>query len=61
MNLFKTFSLKWWQAGVFKLSLLSLGLMIGSAWPGLFVAWRVALALLFVASTAYITRLWWKQ
>lgn len=61
MNPFKTFTLRWWQASVFKLSLLSFGLLIGSAWPGIFAAWRMELLVLFVITTAYITWAWWKQ
>jgi hypothetical protein len=29
MNLFKTFTLKWWQAGMFKVGLLAVGVMNG--------------------------------
>ena len=61
MNILKNFTFKWWQAAVFKLSLLSLGVLIGSAWPGIFEAWRAELLLAFVASTIYVTWVWWKQ
>jgi hypothetical protein len=39
MNIFKDFTLKWWQAGIFKIALLSLGIAIGSIWPELFKGW----------------------
>jgi len=61
MNIFKTFTLKWWQGGLFKWSLLSLGIVVGAAWPAVFNPWRTELLLLFVITTAYITRIWWKQ
>lgn len=61
MNIFKTFTLKWWQAAVFKLSLLSLGLMVGAAWADALNPWRMALLPLFIVSAACITWIWWKQ
>jgi len=61
MNLFKTFTLRWWQAGVFKISLLSLGIIIGATWPEIFNAWRMVLVVLFVFSTAYVLWLWLRQ
>ena len=39
MNIFKDFTLKWWQAGIFKIALLSFGIIIGSAWPELLRGW----------------------
>ena len=61
MNPFKTFTLKWWQAALFKVSLLSPGLMIGAAWADVFNAWRPALLVLFALSTSYMVWIWWKQ
>jgi len=34
VNLFKTFALKWWQAGIFKAGMLALGIMAGLEWLG---------------------------
>lgn len=61
MNLFKTFKLRWWEAGLFKISLISLGIIIGSLRPDLFIAWRPVLLVLFVIPISYITWIWWKQ
>lgn len=36
MNIFKTFTLKWWQAGVFKVGMLALGISIGAYWHDVF-------------------------
>jgi len=47
MNIFKTFRLRWWQAGL---------LTLNSD-----VAWRMLLLVLFVLSTASILYIWWKQ
>ena len=61
MNIFKSFTLKWWQGMLFKWSLLSLGIVVGASWPDIFNPWRVGLLLLFIFPTVYITWVWWKQ
>jgi hypothetical protein len=61
MNLFKSFTLKWWQGSLFKLSMIAFGLAVGATWPELFVRWITVLWLFFIASGLYITWLWWKQ
>ena len=61
MNIFKDFTLKWWQAGIFKFALLSLGIIIGSTWPELFKGWTLVLFLLFLISGGYVTCVWLKQ
>jgi hypothetical protein len=61
MNIFKDFTLKWWQAGILKIALLSLGITIGSTWPELFKEWIHLLFLLFLISVSYVTYVWWKQ
>jgi len=61
MNLFKSFTLTWWQAGLLKWSLIALGILIGSHWPNLFIPWSPALLILFVLPSIYLTWIWWKQ
>ena len=61
MNIFKDFTFEWWQAGIFKVALLSLGIIIGSMWPELFKGLTPFLFLLFLASVGYVTFVWWKQ
>jgi hypothetical protein len=61
MNIFKDFTLKWWQAGIFKLVQLSLGIIIGSTWPELFKGWTPLLFLIFLISGGYVGYVWWKQ
>jgi hypothetical protein len=61
MNIFKDFTLKWWQVGIFKAALLSLGIIIGSTWPELFQGWTTLLLLVFLVSVAYVTSIWWRQ
>jgi hypothetical protein len=44
MNPFKTFSLTWWQAGIFKVGVLALGIVLGVYWQenfgGYYVWWK---------------------
>jgi len=35
--LFQPITFTWWQVGLLKLSLVALGVVVGSTWPGLFV------------------------
>jgi hypothetical protein len=60
-TLFKSFAFAWWQLGLLKLSLLSLGVVVGSTWPGVFVGWRETLLVLFVAPAFFVSYLWLKQ
>jgi hypothetical protein len=61
MKFFKTFTLKWWQTGLFKLGMLTLGIAIGAYWHALFGSYLVILAILAAVSLAYISYLWSKQ
>jgi len=61
MKFFKTFTLKWWQTGLFKLGMLTLGIAIGAYWHALFGGYLVILAILAAVSLAYISYLWSKQ
>jgi hypothetical protein len=61
MNLFKTFSLTWWQAGFFKLGLLALGIAVGACWPSVFAGLLPVLLAIAAVSLLYILYVWWKQ
>jgi hypothetical protein len=61
MNPFKSFELTWWQGGLLKLSMLCLGLAVGSTWPGVFAGWREVLLILFVVPAFYLSYVALKQ
>jgi hypothetical protein len=61
MNLFKNFTMKWWQASLFKIGLLALGIAVGAYWHGLFACVLPALIVIAVICLAYVTVVWWKQ
>ena len=37
MKIFKSYTYKWWQMGIFKLSLLCFGVAIGAYWQDVFL------------------------
>ncbi len=61
MNLFKPVTLKWWQVGSFKISMIAVGIAIGATWPSVFANWLTALWLLFAVLIVYVSYVWWKQ
>ena len=61
VKFFKSFTFAWWQLSLFKLSMVVLGLIVGSTWPEVFAGWRGVLLVLFVVPAFYVTYLWFKQ
>ncbi|MGA7711507.1 MAG: hypothetical protein WCA81_06365 [Rhizomicrobium sp.] len=61
MNLFKTFTLTWWQTGIFKVGMLALGLVIGAYWHAIFAAYLPLLIIMAAVSLALVTYVWWRQ
>lgn len=61
MNLFKTYYFKWWQVGIFKLALLSIGIIIGTYWYDFFSTNIVFILIIAIITTAYISYISFKQ
>jgi hypothetical protein len=61
MNLFKTFTLKWWQGGLFKWGVLAAGIAIGTYWHGVFADYLLLLIIFAFVSLAYVTYVWATQ
>ncbi len=61
MNLFKTFTLQWWQTGLFKWGLLAAGIAIGAYWHAFFAGYLQLLIMFAAVSLAYVSYVWWKQ
>ncbi len=61
MNLFKSFTLKWWQAGFWKVGMGALGIAIGAYWHAAFAGYIGPILGLAAACLAYVTYAWWKQ
>ncbi len=61
MHLFKTFTLKWWQGGLFKWGLLALGIAVGAYWHDFFGGYLTLLLVAAAVCLAYVTAVWWRQ
>jgi zinc transporter ZupT len=60
-SIFKTLTFKWWQVGLFKWGMLTLGVAVGTYWYGFFAPYLAALLGFAAICLLYITYLWWKQ
>ena len=61
MNLFKSFTLTWWQGALFKWGVFLLGIVIGAYWSAVFSAYIPVLIIIAVVFLIYVTYVWWKQ
>jgi glucose-6-phosphate-specific signal transduction histidine kinase len=61
MNLFKTFSLKWWQSGIFKVGMLCVGIAVGAYLHDVFANFLLVIVAVAVVCLAFITYVWGKQ
>ena len=61
MNLLKSFTLKWWQGSLLKISMLAAGIAIGAYWYNIFMPYLTWLIVIAVVLGAYVSYVWWKQ
>lgn len=61
MNLFKPFTLTWWQTGMFKIGMLALGVAIGSYCATFFGSYLVPLLIIAAICLSYVTLVWARQ
>ena len=61
MNIFKSFTLTWWQGVLFKWGALMLGIALGAYWPHVFGAYIPALVVMAAIFLSYVSYVWWKQ
>ena len=61
MNLFKTFTLKWWQGVLFKWGVFLVGIAVGAHWPVFFGAYLPILLAIAAVFLIYVGYVWWEQ
>ncbi len=61
MNLFKSYTFTWWQIGILKLALLSLGAVIGAYWHDFFGANLTAFIIIAIIASIIIMFIALKQ
>lgn len=60
-NIFKTLRLNWFEMFVLKISLLTVGILIGANWPGIVQDWATPLLIVALVSSIYAILVWWKE
>ena len=61
MSLFRDYTFSWWQAALFKLYLLSIGLLLGAHFPEIVMQYKTLLLVIFVALLVYFLYAWLGQ
>lgn len=61
MNIFKSFTLTWWQGALFKWGIFLLGIAAGAYWSAVFSAYIPVLLVIAVVFLIYVTYVWWRQ
>ncbi len=61
MNLFKSYTFTWWQIGILKLALLSLGAVIGAYWHDFFGDHLVTFIIITIITSVIIMIISLKQ
>jgi hypothetical protein len=54
MKLFGSYTYTWWQMGVFKVSLLAIGMILGAFLASVVLAWLWMFVVVAVISTVYV-------
>jgi hypothetical protein len=61
MDIFKSKKIEWWQVGILKLSLLSIGIAIGAQWNSVFAPYISFLVGLGVILGVFMAFVWLKD
>ena len=54
MKIFKSYTYKWWQMGIFKLALLAIGVIFGSFFPEFFQTYLTLFISIAVVASIYV-------
>ena len=58
---FSPHTLKWWQVGIFKISMFAFGVLVGAYWHEFFAGWTMALLVIFIVGWIYLATIWFKD
>ncbi|HLC45045.1 MAG: hypothetical protein A2722_02095 [Candidatus Doudnabacteria bacterium RIFCSPHIGHO2_01_FULL_50_11] len=58
MNIFRDHVLTWWQVGIVKLCLLSIGIAVGAQWHEVFAPYVMVLVVVGIATGVYLAAAW---
>ena len=61
MNIFKNYTFTWWQAGIFKASVVCIGVAIGANWPQVFAPYTTFLIVIGVVLGIYLAVISFKK
>ena len=61
LNIFKTLKLQWYEVMFFKISLLSVGILIGANWPAIIQDWATPLLIVAIVASLHTIIIWWKE
>lgn len=61
LNIFKSFTLKWWQSSLFKVSVVSFGILLGVYFTDFFSAIEPLLWILMIVPGVYLGYVWIRQ
>lgn len=61
MNIFKDYKYTWWQMAIFKVALLSAGVLIGSYWSEFFSDFWMVFVALWLVSAGYVMYISFKK
>jgi hypothetical protein len=55
MKIFRDYTYTWWQVSIFKISMITMGVIIGSLWAEVFVDFLAVLVAVAVLTIGYIS------
>lgn len=61
VNIFKKFELKWWQAAIYEIGMVSLGIVIGARFMGALNNVIGVFLIIFIVCASYIAYIWYRQ
>lgn len=59
--MFKSYTYKWWQMGIFKIALLAIGILIGSYWSEFWSGLAMLLLAIAIVASVYMIYVSFKQ